>query len=70
MRGFGSCPNVTLIINMFFFASALARALEDYEKRKAAGEIPEAEEEDIYAHAMETAVCILQFSKIWWRFCV
>ena len=34
---------------------ALAQALEDYEKRKAAGEIPEVEEEDIYAAAAETA---------------
>ncbi|CAB3998657.1 pre-mRNA-splicing factor ISY1 homolog [Paramuricea clavata] len=34
---------------------ALAQALEDYEKRKAAGEIPEVEEEeDIYATATET----------------
>lgn len=32
---------------------ALARALEDYEKRKEAGEIPEVEEEDIYAAAAE-----------------
>jgi hypothetical protein len=39
------------------FSSALAQALEDYEKRKAAGEIPEVEEEDIYATAAETAVC-------------
>ena len=41
------------------FSLALARALEDYEKRKAAGEIPEVEEEDIYAHAIETKVCIV-----------
>jgi hypothetical protein len=41
------------------FSVALAKALEDYEKRKAAGEIPQVEEEDIYAAAAETAVCII-----------
>ena len=44
----------------FVFSLALTRALEDYEKRKAAGEIPEVEEEDIYAAAAETAVCIVK----------
>lgn len=34
---------------------ALERALEDYEKRKEAGEIPDVEEVDIYATAAETA---------------
>lgn len=35
---------------------ALAKALEDYQKRKEAGDIPEIEEEDIYAAAVEEGV--------------
>ena len=42
----------------FCWISAVARALEDYQKRKEAGEIPEVleEEEDIYAVAAEVGV--------------
>jgi hypothetical protein len=46
------------LIYLITFSTALEQALEDYEKRKAAGEIPEVEEEeDIYATATETVVC-------------
>ena len=51
--------NWVISTSLKYFVSnliALAKALEDYQKRKEAGDIPEIEEEDIYAAAVEEGV--------------